>query len=104
MSEIDVVAVHHRAGARDDGDVVITTVVDRLRRDTRPFPKGLVHPDATNAGIIAVVHDALRRFWPCNDHHAVDSARYRLQVGVATIAAEVFHIRIHSEYLMPGCF
>ena len=74
MSEVNVGAVHHRAGTRDHTDVVLTTVVDGLRRDTRSLPYGLVHPDAADPGVAAVAHDPLCDFRSCDDHDTIDSA------------------------------
>src|SRR5215831_12401300 len=75
VSEVDAVAVHHRAGARDHTDIVSTAVLNSLRRDTRSLPYGLVHPDATLPGIAAVVHDPLRDLRSRDDHHAIDAPR-----------------------------
>ena len=40
-----------------------------------PFPMRLMHPDAADLGIAAVVHDPLRDLRSRDDHHAIDPAR-----------------------------
>src|SRR5678816_1983512 len=97
MPEINVVAEHHRTGAGDDTDLVLTAILDGIRRNTRSLPYGLVHPDAADAGIIAVVHNVRGDFRPRDDHHAIDTAGDGLQVGIAVIAIEGLHVRIHWE-------
>ena len=75
MPDVDAVAVHHRARASDHADIVLTAVLDSLRRDTRSLPDGLVHPDAMDPSIAAVVHDPLSDFGSRDDHYAVYSTR-----------------------------
>src|SRR5215471_2244596 len=52
VSEVDAVAVHHRAGARDHADIVLTAILDSPRRDTRSLTYGLVHPRQKNGASI----------------------------------------------------
>ena len=59
----------------DHADIVLAAVLDRLRRDTRPLPYGLVHPNAANPGIAAVAHDPLCGLRSSDDHHSVDRSR-----------------------------
>ena len=75
VSEVDAVAEHHRAGACDHADIVLTAVLNSRRRDTRSFPYGLMHPNAADPGIAAVVHDPLRDLRSRYDHHAIDAPR-----------------------------
>jgi hypothetical protein len=75
VSEVDVVAVHHRARTSDHADIVLTAILDCLRRDARSLPQGLMHPDAADPCIAAVVHDTLRGFRSSDDHDPVDATR-----------------------------
>src|SRR5436190_21300308 len=101
MSEVDAIAVHHRAGTGDDADVVLTAILDGRRRDTRALPDGLMHPDAADSGIAAVPHDPLGGLRSRDDHHAVDSTRDRLQVGITAVALERLHVWVHRKDIVP---
>src|SRR5262245_39576945 len=94
--------VHHRAGAGDDADIVLAAVLDRFRRDARTLPYRLMHPDAANAGRMAVADDPLGGFRPRDDHHAVDAARNRLQVRIAALAIEGRQVRVDGDDVVAG--
>src|SRR4030095_11768393 len=64
VSEVGAGAEHHRAGASDHADVVLPAILDGFRRHARALSARLMHPDATNLGLGAVVHDPLRDFRP----------------------------------------
>ena len=51
MAEIDAGTEHHRTGAGDYADIVLTAVLDRFGRNTRTFCQGLMHPDAAHASV-----------------------------------------------------
>ena len=62
-----------------------------------------MHPDAADLGVGAVVHDLLCDFRSRDDHHAIDPARDRFEVGITALAFERLHVRIHGEDVVPGC-
>jgi hypothetical protein len=61
-----------------------------------------MHPHPSHTGLVALMHDLLGDFRSRSDHHAIDAARDRLQVGVAGTAVERLHVRIYRENIVPG--
>src|SRR5881394_2909483 len=103
VPEVGAGSEHHRAGTSDHADVMLTAVVDGAWRDTRRLlPHGLMHPYTANAGIAAVVHDLLRDLRSRDNHHAINAARDGFEVGIAAIAFEGLHVRVHREDVVPG--
>src|SRR6185436_34400 len=62
----------------------------------------MVHPHPAYPRRGAIAHDVLRDRRTGHDDDAVHTARNGLQVGVAGIAFEAFHVRIHREHVVPG--
>jgi hypothetical protein len=100
MSKVDVLAEHHRARAGYHADLMVSAVLDGVRRDARAFAHGLMHPHPADAGFAAVVHDALGDFGPRDDDDPVHAARNRLQVGITPIAFEGLHVWVHREHVV----
>src|SRR5688500_11848791 len=87
MSKVGSRPVHHRTPAGDNADLVLPAVVDGRWRDAGSGAcHGLVHPDASHAGIGALVDDLFGDLWTRDDHHAVDAAGNRLAIGIAAVA------------------
>src|ERR1044071_2869196 len=59
-----------------------------------------MHPYARHMRLHAVADDLLGRLRPRNHHDAVNAAGYRLQVRVASVALERFHVRVDGEHVV----
>src|SRR6266487_6601628 len=86
VSDVGAGAEHHRAGTSDHADVVLLAILDGLWRHARALSQRLMHPDAADLGLGAVLHDPLGDLRSRDDHHAINPARDGLEVGITALA------------------
>ena len=89
MPRVHRLAIHHRAAAHDASEAERLAFLHRRVRHAAMAERA-VEPHPAHALAGALPHDLHRRFGRGDDHHAVDGAGDRRQVG---IGAHAFHVR-----------
>src|SRR4051812_15363522 len=86
MAKVRAGAEHHRACAGDHADVVLPAILDGLRRHAGSLSQRLMHPDTTDLGVGAVLHDSIGDLRACDDHDPIPPAGNGFEVGITAIA------------------
>lgn len=101
VPDIDRFAEHHRAGARNDRDVVRTAEGDGRRGDAAR-PHSSVHPHTRDAEVDARANDLLCGLRRRHRHDTVETDGYRREVRVAAVAFDLFGVGVDGVHIVPG--